>query len=95
MLQPQAETPPADRLHPFFQETSKRLANQIPFIIQYFILQENGSCLQKAMMQVLQERENYSWLLQEQSDIAAKRRFLKDKIYRLSQAQRTLYNFYG
>uniref|UniRef100_A0A8C7ACT7 Interferon-induced GTP-binding protein Mx2 n=1 Tax=Neovison vison TaxID=452646 RepID=A0A8C7ACT7_NEOVI len=95
LLQPQAETPPADRLHPFFQETSKRLANQIPFIIQYFILQENGSCLQKAMMQVLQERENYSWLLQEQSDIAAKRRFLKDKIYRLSQAQRTLYNFYG
>uniref|UniRef100_A0A8C7EL31 Interferon-induced GTP-binding protein Mx2 n=1 Tax=Neovison vison TaxID=452646 RepID=A0A8C7EL31_NEOVI len=82
-------------LNAYFWETSKRLANQIPFIIQYFILQENGSCLQKAMMQVLQERENYSWLLQEQSDIAAKRRFLKDKIYRLSQAQRTLYNFYG
>ncbi|XP_032721191.1 interferon-induced GTP-binding protein Mx2-like [Lontra canadensis] len=82
-------------LNAYFWETSKRLANQIPFIIQYFILQENGSCLQKAMMQVLQERENYSWLLQEQSDTTAKRRFLKEKIYRLSQAQRTLYNFYG
>ncbi|EFB16243.1 hypothetical protein PANDA_015500, partial [Ailuropoda melanoleuca] len=80
-------------LNAYFWETSKRLANQIPFIIQYFILQENGSCLQKAMMQILQDREHYCWLLQEQSDTSTKRRFLKEKIYRLTQARQALYNF--
>ncbi|KAM8906758.1 interferon-induced GTP-binding protein Mx2 [Lycaon pictus] len=82
-------------LNAYFLETSKRLANQIPFIIQYFVLQENGSCLQKAMMQILQEREQYSWLLQEHTDTSAKRRFLKEKIYRLAQARRTLYMFFS
>jgi len=80
-------------LNAYFWEASKRLANQIPFIIQYFILQEFGSCLQKAMMQILQDREHYSWLLQEQSDTSARRRALKQKIYRLAQARRALYNF--
>ncbi|XP_057552432.1 interferon-induced GTP-binding protein Mx2 [Hippopotamus amphibius kiboko] len=80
-------------LNAYFSETSKRLANQIPFIIQYFVLQENGDDLQKGMMQILQEKQHYSWLLQEQSDTAAKRRFLKEKIYRLAQARRALYEF--
>ncbi|XP_024415590.2 interferon-induced GTP-binding protein Mx2 [Desmodus rotundus] len=78
-------------LNAYFWETSKRLANQIPFIIQYFMLQENSDHLQKAMMQVLQEKEHYSWLLQEQSETAHKRRVLKEKIYRLTQARRALY----
>ncbi|CAD7693675.1 unnamed protein product [Nyctereutes procyonoides] len=82
-------------LNAYFLETSKRLANQIPFIIQYFVLQENGSCLQKAMMQILQEREQYSWLLQEHTDTSTKRRFLKEKIYRLAQARRALYTFFN
>uniref|UniRef100_A0A8C0KVX6 Interferon-induced GTP-binding protein Mx2 n=1 Tax=Canis lupus dingo TaxID=286419 RepID=A0A8C0KVX6_CANLU len=82
-------------LNAYFLETSKRLANQIPFIIQYFVLQENGSCLQKAMMQILQEKEQYSWLLQEHADTSAKRRFLKEKIYRLAQARRALYMFFS
>lgn len=80
-------------LNAYFLETSKRLANQIPFIIQYFMLQENGDCLQKAMMQILQEKDQYSWLLQEQSETALKRKFLKEKIYRLTQARRALYKF--
>nr|4X0R_A Chain A, Interferon-induced GTP-binding protein Mx2 [Homo sapiens]4X0R_B Chain B, Interferon-induced GTP-binding protein Mx2 [Homo sapiens] len=50
-------------LNAYFLETSKRLANQIPFIIQYFMLRENGDSLQKAMMQILQEKNRYSWLL--------------------------------
>ncbi|XP_006916792.1 interferon-induced GTP-binding protein Mx2 isoform X1 [Pteropus alecto] len=80
-------------LNAYFLETSNRLANQIPFIIQYFMLQENSDYLQKAMMQMLQEREHYTWLLQEQSETAAKRQFLKEKIYRLTQARRALYKF--
>nr|XP_019601315.1 PREDICTED: interferon-induced GTP-binding protein Mx2 [Rhinolophus sinicus]XP_019601316.1 PREDICTED: interferon-induced GTP-binding protein Mx2 [Rhinolophus sinicus]XP_019601317.1 PREDICTED: interferon-induced GTP-binding protein Mx2 [Rhinolophus sinicus]XP_019601318.1 PREDICTED: interferon-induced GTP-binding protein Mx2 [Rhinolophus sinicus] len=80
-------------LNAYFLETSNRLANQIPFIIQYFVLQENGDQLGKAMMQILQEKEHYSWLLQEQSETANKRRFLKEKIYRLTQARRALCKF--
>lgn len=90
---PWGQTPPADPSYPLFQETSKRLANQIPFIIQYFLLHENGDYLQKAMMQILQEKDQYSWLLQEQSETALKRKFLKEKIYRLTQARRALYKF--
>lgn len=80
-------------LNAYFMETSKRLANQIPFIIQYFMLQENGDKVQKAMMQLLQDTQHYSWLLQEQSDTATKRKFLKEKIFRLTQAQQALYEF--
>lgn len=80
-------------LNAYFSETSNRLANQIPFIIQYFILQENGDSLAKAMMQILQEKQHYSWLLQEQSETANKRQYLKEKIYRLTQARHALYKF--
>ncbi|KAB0403504.1 hypothetical protein E2I00_002446 [Balaenoptera physalus] len=80
-------------LNAYFSETSKRLANQIPFIIQYFMLQENGDYLQKAMMQILQEKQHYAWLLQEQGDTTAKRKFLQEKIYRLVQARRALCEF--
>lgn len=76
-----------------FQETSQRLANQIPFIIQYFMLQDNSDCLQKAMMQLLYDKEHYSWMLQEQSETSTKRRFLKQKIYRLAQARQALFKF--
>ncbi|XP_072825538.1 interferon-induced GTP-binding protein Mx2-like [Vicugna pacos] len=80
-------------LNAYFLETSKRLSNQIPLIIQYFMLQENGDHVQKAMMQTLQEKQQYSWLLQEQSDTSAKRRVLKEKVHRLDQARRALYQF--
>lgn len=90
---PWAETPPAKPPYLLFQETSNRLANQIPFIIQYFILQENGDSLAKGMMQILQEKQHYSWLLQEQSETASKRQYLKEKIYRLTQARHALYKF--
>ncbi|XP_012495522.1 PREDICTED: interferon-induced GTP-binding protein Mx2 [Propithecus coquereli] len=80
-------------LNAYFSETSKRLANQIPFIIQYFVLQENSDWLQKAIMQIIQEKNYYSWFLQEQSETAKKRRFLRDRVYRLTQARQALYKF--
>ncbi|XP_007945510.1 interferon-induced GTP-binding protein Mx2 [Orycteropus afer afer] len=80
-------------LNAYFMETSTRLANQIPLLIQFFVLQENGDCLQRSMMQVLQEKDHYAWLLQEHRERAAKRRFLKERIYGLMQAQRTLNHF--
>lgn len=83
-LQAQAETPPADPSSSLFQETSKRLAKQIPFVIQYLMLQQTGTRLQKATMQILQETDHYSRLLQEPSDASTERRFLKEKTDRLT-----------
>ncbi|XP_006870920.1 PREDICTED: interferon-induced GTP-binding protein Mx2 [Chrysochloris asiatica] len=80
-------------LNAYFMGTSVRLANQIPIIIQYFLLQENGDCLQTSMMQVLQGKDHYIWLLQEQAETATKRLFLKERIYRLTQARRKLSGF--
>ncbi|XP_032132716.1 interferon-induced GTP-binding protein Mx2 [Sapajus apella] len=80
-------------LNAYFLDTSKRLANQIPFIIQYFVLRENCDWLQKAMMQILQEKDRYSWLLQEHSETATRRRILKERIYRLTQARYMLCKF--
>ncbi|XP_006886828.1 PREDICTED: interferon-induced GTP-binding protein Mx2 [Elephantulus edwardii] len=80
-------------LNAYFLETSKRLANQIPIIIQYFLLQDNGDCLQKSIMQLLQVKDHYTWLLEEQKETATRRKFLKEKIYRLSQARHTLNHF--
>uniref|UniRef100_A0A8C3WJC4 Interferon-induced GTP-binding protein Mx2 n=1 Tax=Catagonus wagneri TaxID=51154 RepID=A0A8C3WJC4_9CETA len=80
-------------MNAYFTGTTQRLANQIPVIIQYCVLQENRDRVQKAMMQILQGREHYSWLLQEQSNTSAKRKFLKEKIHRLAQARQALCNF--
>ncbi|XP_075398388.1 interferon-induced GTP-binding protein Mx2 [Tenrec ecaudatus] len=80
-------------LNAYFMETSTRLGNQIPIIIQFFLLQENGNCLQKSMMHILQEKEHYAWILEEQKETADKRRFLKERIFRLTQARRTLSQF--
>ncbi|KAM9693578.1 LOW QUALITY PROTEIN: interferon-induced GTP-binding protein Mx2-like [Trichechus inunguis] len=80
-------------LNAYFTETSSRLANQTPLIIQFFLLQENGDCLQRSMMQLLQEKERYVWLLQEEREMATKRRLLKERIYRLTQARHTLSQF--
>ncbi|XP_047652907.1 interferon-induced GTP-binding protein Mx2 isoform X2 [Phacochoerus africanus] len=77
----------------YFMGTSQRLANQIPFIIQYCVLQESRDHLQKAMMQMLHGREHYSWLLQEESHTSAKRNFLKEKIHRLAEARHALSKF--
>ncbi|XP_037380819.1 interferon-induced GTP-binding protein Mx2 [Talpa occidentalis] len=77
----------------YFLETSNRLSNQIPLIIQYFVLKESSEDLQGVMLQVLHEREHYSWLLEEHSETAKKRIFLTEKIDRLAQARQALYNF--
>lgn len=80
-------------LNAYFLETSQRLANQIPIQIRHFMLYEFGDCLQKSMMQILQQKESYSWLLEEQNETMAKREFLKEKIHRLTKAREALYKF--
>ncbi|KAM7132918.1 interferon-induced GTP-binding protein Mx1 isoform 1-T2 [Molossus nigricans] len=77
------------------QEASKRLSNHIPLIIQYFILQSYGQQLQKAMLQLLQDKEQFDWLLKEQNDTSDKRKFLKERLARLTKARQRLAKFPG
>uniref|UniRef100_A0A8C8SQZ7 Interferon-induced GTP-binding protein Mx n=1 Tax=Pelusios castaneus TaxID=367368 RepID=A0A8C8SQZ7_9SAUR len=69
------------------QSAGKRLSSQIPLIIQFYILQEFGDKLQNSMLQLLQEKENLNFLLQERKDAADQRQFLSGRISRLTQAR--------
>ncbi|KAM5275605.1 interferon-induced GTP-binding protein Mx1 isoform 2-T4 [Hipposideros larvatus] len=77
------------------QEASNRLSSHIPLIIQYFILQSYSQQLRNSMLQLLQDKEKYSWLLKERSDTSDKRRFLKERHARLTQARHRLAKFPG
>lgn len=77
------------------QEASRRLSSHIPLIIQFFVLQSNGQQLQKAMLQLLQDKDKYGWLLKERGDTSDKRRFLKERLARLTKARRRLAQFPG
>lgn len=78
-----------------FQEASTRLSSHIPLIIQYFILQSFSQELQKSMLQLLQDKERFSWLLKEHSDTSDKRKFLKERLARLTKARQRLAKFPG
>ncbi|ELK08490.1 Interferon-induced GTP-binding protein Mx1 [Pteropus alecto] len=78
-----------------FQETGNRLSTHIPLTIQFFVLQSFGQQLQKAMLQLLQDKEQYDWLLKERSDTCDKRKFLKEQHRRLVQARHQLAKFPG
>uniref|UniRef100_A0A8C8SAT9 Uncharacterized protein n=1 Tax=Pelusios castaneus TaxID=367368 RepID=A0A8C8SAT9_9SAUR len=71
----------------------KRLSNQIPLIIQFYILQDFGDKLQNSMLQLLQEKEKLNFLLQEQKHAADQRYFLSGRIDRLTQAHLRLIKF--
>lgn len=77
------------------QEVGKRISSHIPLIIQFFILRTFGQQLQKSMLQLLQNKDQYDWLLRERSDTSDKRKFLKERLMRLTQARRRLAKFPG
>nr|AMW93070.1 myxovirus resistance 1 protein [Eidolon helvum] len=77
----------------YHQETSKRLSTHIPLVIQFFILRSFGQKLQMAMLQLLQDKEQYDWLLKERSDTCDKRKFLKEQHKRLVEARHELAKF--
>ncbi|XP_045859453.1 interferon-induced GTP-binding protein Mx1 isoform X2 [Meles meles] len=84
-----------EHLMAYRQEATTRISSHIPLIIQYFILQVYGQKLQKAMLQLLQDKDTYNWLLKERSDTSDKRKFLKERLARLAQARRRLAKFPG
>ncbi|XP_056415674.1 interferon-induced GTP-binding protein Mx1-like [Hyla sarda] len=79
----------------YFKGATDRLANQIPLIVQFYMLQEYGKQLQKEMLQLLQVREEHESLLNENKDLTSTRNFLKQRIHRLSEAHKRLLRFPG
>lgn len=80
-------------LNAYHQEAHNRISSLIPLIIQFFVLKTFGQQLQKAMLLLLQDREACGWLLKERSDTSDKRRFLKERLSRLTQARHQLAKF--
>lgn len=75
------------------QIASQRLANQIPLVIRYQMLQETAMQLQREMLQMLQDKENLEFWLKEDADIGTKRATLQSRLKRLMQARAYLVEF--
>ncbi|CAH6792606.1 Mx1 [Phodopus roborovskii] len=80
-------------LNAYYEECSRNIGRQIPLIIQYFILQRFGEEMEKAMLQLLQDKVNCNQLLAERRDTTEKRKFLKRRLSRLDQARHKLAKF--
>lgn len=75
------------------QIASQRLADQIPLVIRYHMLQEFAVQLQREMLQLLQDRENTESLVKEDSDVGTKRVALQSRLKRLTEARAYLVKF--
>lgn len=75
------------------QIASQRLADQIPLVIRYHMLQEFAVQLQRELLQLLQDRENSESMLKEDLDIGTKRGALQSRLKRLTQARAYLVKF--
>lgn len=75
------------------QIASQRLADQVPLVIRYQMLQECSRQLQREMMQMLQDKDKIQHLLHEDGGIQTKRDHLKSRLHRLTQARILLNEF--
>lgn len=75
------------------QIAGQRLADQIPLVIRYHMLQECAIQLQREMLQMLQDKENLEILLKEDSDIGGQRAALQSRLTRLMKARGYLLAF--
>ncbi|XP_062325909.1 interferon-induced GTP-binding protein Mx1-like [Osmerus eperlanus] len=80
-------------LKSYYHIASQRLADQIPMMIRYMMLQESASQLQRELLHILQDRENMETLLKEDFDIGSKRMALHSRLKRLMQARSYLVEF--
>ncbi|XP_053172736.1 interferon-induced GTP-binding protein Mx-like [Scomber japonicus] len=80
-------------LKSYYKIASQRLADQIPLVIRYQMLQESAAQLQREMLQVLQDKENMEFLLKEDYDIGHKRAALQCRLERLQKARAYLVEF--
>ncbi|XP_076609473.1 interferon-induced GTP-binding protein Mx-like [Chaetodon auriga] len=80
-------------LKSYYQIAGQRLADQIPLVIRYQMLQESVIQLQREMLQMLQDKDKTGPLLQEDSGIKTKRIHLQNRLKRLSKARILLTDF--
>ncbi|XP_041837170.1 interferon-induced GTP-binding protein Mx [Melanotaenia boesemani] len=80
-------------LKSYYKIAGLRLADQIPLVIRYKMLQESAVHLQREMLQMLQDKENSEFLLKEDFDIGSKRAALQSRLKRLLQARAYLVEF--
>ncbi|XP_051746925.1 interferon-induced GTP-binding protein MxB isoform X2 [Ctenopharyngodon idella] len=83
------------RLHleSYYSIASKRLADQIPMVIRYMLLQEAALELQRNMLQLLQDKDDVDNLLKEDFDIGQKRESLLSRQKRLMKARSLLVTY--
>lgn len=67
-----------------------RLADQVPLVIRYMVLQESAAQLQIEMIKLIQDKDNTDELLTEENDITNKRDNLKSRHKRLTEARNRL-----
>ncbi|XP_052004387.1 interferon-induced GTP-binding protein Mx-like [Xyrauchen texanus] len=79
----------ASHLRAYFTITSDRLANQVPLIVQYHMLDQYISQLQNAMLTII-AGNNAEKLLSEDCDVACKRKKLVERLDRLRKAGKIL-----
>uniref|UniRef100_A0A3B3BJS2 Interferon-induced GTP-binding protein Mx n=1 Tax=Oryzias melastigma TaxID=30732 RepID=A0A3B3BJS2_ORYME len=74
-------------LKSYYKIAGMRLADQIPLVIRYEMLQQSASQLQREMLQTIQDKESSDFLLKEDFDIGTKRATLQNRLKRLMQAR--------
>ncbi|XP_013865327.1 interferon-induced GTP-binding protein Mx [Austrofundulus limnaeus] len=80
-------------LKSYYKIAGMRLADQIPLVIRYEMLQQSAMQLQREMLQMLQDKENMEFLLKEDYNICSKRAALQSRLKRLLQARAYLVEF--
>ncbi|XP_070758734.1 interferon-induced GTP-binding protein Mx-like [Enoplosus armatus] len=80
-------------LKSYYQIAGQRLADQIPLVIRYQMLQESALQLQREMLQMLQDKEKTESMLQEDKGIKPRRSQLQNRLKRLSKARILLTDF--
>ncbi|XP_072307724.1 interferon-induced GTP-binding protein Mx-like [Eucyclogobius newberryi] len=81
-------------LKSYYQIAGQRLADQIPLVIRFQMLQESSAELQRQMLQLLQDKEKMEVLLKEDSRVRDNRAKLHDCLQRLNRARDLLSEFY-
>uniref|UniRef100_UPI00398E690E interferon-induced GTP-binding protein Mx1-like n=1 Tax=Pristiophorus japonicus TaxID=55135 RepID=UPI00398E690E len=77
-------------LETYYLIASNRLADLVPMVLRFYLLEEYASKLQRKLLQLLQGKEQMVELLVEEEDIFEKRRFLNNRLSRLRKARQIL-----
>ncbi|XP_056294405.1 interferon-induced GTP-binding protein Mx-like [Pseudoliparis swirei] len=80
-------------LKTYYKIAGRRLADQIPLVIRYQVLQQSVNQLQREMLQLFQDKKITECLLQEDPGIKNQRIHLQTRLKRLSAARNLLTEF--